>query len=96
MRHLEGKILLRLFSSEQLPTKAKIFDTFQLKLKIPLKSLNQVRPGYQAFTEHQHEIDRLMTTRVKEQLSKTGLEAKLSPKVRVETMIISRRVDSSY
>ena len=80
MKHQEGKILFRQVSSEQLPTKMKVLETLQLKLNIPLIALKPVRLGYQAFTEHHHEIDRLITTKAKDQLAKIGLETKLPRK----------------
>ena len=94
MRNKEGKILLRL-SGDQLPTKAKVFETLQLKLNVPLIALKPVRLGYQAITEHQHEIDKLMTNKATEQLGKIGLETRLPPRVKADRSIICRKVDSS-
>ena len=65
------------------------------ELKVPLTGLKENRNGYTAFTEHDKEIDCLLTEKGKQTLNKIGLNAKLPPNIKAKRSIICRKIDSS-
>ena len=95
MRPQEGKILLRALVLDKIPIKQIVFQTLQLELNVPLIALKPTKVGYLAFTEHQNQVDKLLTDKAKSKLGSIGLETRLPPRLKAERSVICRRVDSS-
>lgn len=89
-----GKIYLRLIANREPPDRAEIFKIVQQQLKLPLTGLRQVRNGYNAFTEREEDVEKLLSSEAKKKLIALGLEVKLPPKIRAARAIICRQIDS--
>ncbi|KAG0418895.1 hypothetical protein EQH57_0636 [Dictyocoela roeselum] len=89
-----GKIYLRLIGNRQPPERAKIFQTVQQQLKLPLTGLRPVKNGFNAFTEREEDVEKLLSIDAKKKLSALGLEVKLPPKIKAARSIICRQVDA--
>jgi hypothetical protein len=89
-----GKLMLRFTNPREPPDKAKVFQTIQKTLKLPLTGLRELGNGFNAFTEFETDVEHLLGDRATEVLNNIGLEAKLPPKIRAQRSIICRQVDS--
>ncbi|KAF9756171.1 hypothetical protein NGRA_3296 [Nosema granulosis] len=80
-----GKIYLRLIGNRQPPDRAKIFQTVQQQLKLPLTGLRPVKNGFNAFTERKEDVEKLLSVDAK---------VKLPPKIKAARSIICRQIDA--
>ena len=76
-----GKILLRRIGGRD-PQRGEIFDKLMKVLKTPLTGLKPVRTGYNAFTEREEDIDKLLTNEARKVLFDIGLEVKVPPQTK--------------
>lgn len=69
-----GKILMRCTGARPPPDKGKIFEVLQRDLQLPLTGLKSVANGFNAFTEYETDIEKLLTQAAKQKLAELGLE----------------------
>lgn len=89
-----GKILMRFMGSKPPPDKGKIFELLIKDLRLPLTALKQTSNGYNAFTEFENEVEKLLTPQAGEKLKEMGLEVRLPPKIKAQRSVICRQLDS--
>ncbi|KAF2345265.1 hypothetical protein FHG87_023979, partial [Trinorchestia longiramus] len=89
-----GKLLLRFLNPREPPDKPKVFQTIQKNLKLPLTGLREVGSGYNAFTEFESDVEKLLTQKATNTLASIGLEARLPPKIRAQRSVVCRQIDS--
>ena len=88
-----GKILLRRVGGRD-PQRQEIFEKLMKELKTPLTGLKPVKNGYNAFTEREEDIDKLLTNEARRILHDIGLEVRIPPKLRALRSVICRKVDA--
>ncbi|KAF2352755.1 hypothetical protein FHG87_016488 [Trinorchestia longiramus] len=89
-----GKLLLHLLNPREPLDKLKFFQTIQNPLKLPLTELCEVRSGYNAFTECESDVEKLLTQKATTTRMSIGLEARLPPKIRTQRSVVCRQIDS--
>ncbi|KAF2344137.1 hypothetical protein FHG87_025108 [Trinorchestia longiramus] len=89
-----GKLLLRFLNPREPTDKPKVFQTIQKNLKLPLTGLREVGSGYNAFTEFESDVEKLLTQKATNTLASIGLEARLPPKIRGQRSVVCRQIDS--
>ena len=88
-----GKLLLRFVDPKDPPQRQVVYETLLKYLKIPLTGLKDQRVGFNAFTEHQHEVDKLLTRESQDILLTIGLTARLPPKIKADRSLICKQID---
>lgn len=88
-----GNILMRFTDIKKPPDKRKLFELLQRDLRVHLTALKEVKSGYNAFTEQEGEVQRLLTEEARDKLKTLGLEVKLPPKVKANRAVICRQID---
>jgi hypothetical protein len=88
-----GKILMRFTGAKPPPDKGKIFELLIKDLKLPLTALKQTSNGYNAFTEYESDVEKLLTPQAADKLKEMGLEVRLPPKIKAQRSIICRQLD---
>lgn len=84
---------MRFTDHKKPPDKRKLFELLQRDLKVPLTALREVKSGYNAFTELEGDVERLLTEEARRKLKSIGLEVKLPPKVKANRAVICRQID---
>ena len=88
-----GKLLLRCEEGEK-PSRKIVYEAILKELQVPLTGLKEINSGYNAFTEYESDIDKLLTQKGTDVLRKIGLSVKVPPKVKAQRSVICRQVDS--
>ncbi|KAF2348751.1 hypothetical protein FHG87_020494 [Trinorchestia longiramus] len=88
------KLLLRFLNLREPPDKPKVFQTIQKHLKLPLTGLREVGSGYNAFTEFESDVEKILTQKAMNTLTSIGLEGRLPPKIRAQRSVVCRQIDS--
>ncbi|KAF2352204.1 hypothetical protein FHG87_017041 [Trinorchestia longiramus] len=89
-----GKLRFRSLNPREPPDKPKVFQTIQKHLKLPLTGLREVGSGYNAFTEFESDVEKLVTQKATNTLTSIGQEARLPPKIRAQRSVVCRQIDS--
>ena len=88
------KLQLKLLdTNERLPDRHKVFDITCNKLNAPLTNLYQHPNGYQAATDRDDTIEKLLTKKAIDEFRKINLTPVLPPDVRAKRTIFARRLD---
>ncbi|KAF2356409.1 hypothetical protein FHG87_012832 [Trinorchestia longiramus] len=80
--------------ARELPDKLKVFQTIQKHLKLLLTGLREVGCGYNAFTEFESDVEKLLTQKATNTLTSIGLDTRLPLKIRAQRSVVCREIDS--
>ena len=87
------KLLLRC-TERELPTKKQVYDIMMGEIQACLTGLREIGSGYHAYFDMERDMDKVLTQKGKEALSKISLEVKLPPKMKAKRSVICRKIDN--